>query len=170
MDYSGGIIITDWFANESIKNNSLKITIKFLSNEIRADGLDVIIYEKNCTPSKDCNINKIKGCEVEVKATFKDTVKTTLQVQVAEGLSQPLQTLGDNKIKTASFKIKSKFNNQLQSANLNSRQSCNQSSNLSSDLSSNLSSDLSSDLRLISHGEAIPLILMRLNLLKSSVN
>jgi hypothetical protein len=61
VDYSGGIIITDWFANESIKNNSLKITIKFLSNEIRADGLDVIIYEKNCTPSKDCNINKLKS-------------------------------------------------------------------------------------------------------------
>ena len=61
VDYSGGIIITDWFANEAIKNNSLKITIKFLSNEIRADGLDVIIYEKNCTPNKDCNINKLQS-------------------------------------------------------------------------------------------------------------
>ena len=61
VDYSGGIIITDWFANETIKNSSLKITVKFLSNEIRADGLDVIIYEKNCSPTNECLIKKLKS-------------------------------------------------------------------------------------------------------------
>ncbi|MEH6455459.1 MAG: hypothetical protein V7749_04000 [Cocleimonas sp.] len=84
-----------------------------------------------------CNVNNNQGCEVELKATFKDSVKTRLHIQVAEGISQPLQTLGDNEIKTASFKINSKFINQLQG----------------------------SDISLISESEPIPLILMRINFL-----
>ena len=49
VDYSGGIIITDWFADEnSTENEQIKITVKFLSNEIRADGLSVIIHKKIC--------------------------------------------------------------------------------------------------------------------------
>ena len=46
-DYGGGIIITDWFS-ENNSQDSIKITIKFLSNEIRADGLEIIIHEKKC--------------------------------------------------------------------------------------------------------------------------
>ena len=51
--YSGGILITDWFSgNANSEENSqrdLKITVRFLSNEIRADGLKVIIHEKICS-------------------------------------------------------------------------------------------------------------------------
>ena len=47
VDYSGGIIISDWFSDNS-DQDPLKITIRFLSNEIRADGLKVIIYRKVC--------------------------------------------------------------------------------------------------------------------------
>ena len=47
VDYSGGIIITEWFSENS-DQNSIKISIRFLSNEIRADGLKVIIYNKIC--------------------------------------------------------------------------------------------------------------------------
>ena len=47
VDYSGGIIITDWFS-ESSDQDPIKISVRFLSNEIRADGLKVIIYKKIC--------------------------------------------------------------------------------------------------------------------------
>ena len=47
VDYSGGIIITDWFSENS-EQDPIKITIRFLSTEIRADGLKVIIYKKIC--------------------------------------------------------------------------------------------------------------------------
>ena len=50
-----------------------------------------------------------KGCEVEVKFTFKDTLKTGLTIQVAEGHTKTLQTSGDQHIKTATFKLKSRF-------------------------------------------------------------
>ena len=41
-NYSGGIIITDWYTDNSNKE-SIKITIKFLSNEIESTSLDVQI-------------------------------------------------------------------------------------------------------------------------------
>ena len=47
VDYSGGIIITDWFS-EREDQDPIKITIRFLSNEIRADGIKVIIHKKIC--------------------------------------------------------------------------------------------------------------------------
>ena len=66
--YSGGILITDWFSgNTNNEENSslreLKITVRFLSNEIRADGIKIIIHEKVCSDQSkvDCNINKIES-------------------------------------------------------------------------------------------------------------
>ena len=61
VDYSGGIIITDWFTSEDTnQNESIKITVKFLSNEIRADGLDVLIYKKTCVSNNaNCNVKKV---------------------------------------------------------------------------------------------------------------
>ena len=58
VDYSGGVIITDWF-NESSDQDPIKITIRFLSNEVRADGLKVIIHKKICKKIDDCKIIKI---------------------------------------------------------------------------------------------------------------
>ena len=58
--YSGGIIITDWY-DEIDSKNSIKITIKFLSNEIRPDGLQVIVYKKNCKSFESCQSNKEDG-------------------------------------------------------------------------------------------------------------
>ena len=65
--YSGGIIITDWFSGnkDSQEENlrELKITVRFLSNEIRADGLKVIVHEKLCSSidRNDCQIKKIES-------------------------------------------------------------------------------------------------------------
>jgi hypothetical protein len=61
VDYAGGIIITDWF-NQGSSNEEVKITIRFLTNEIRSDALDVTIHKKICETNKNnCSINKIKS-------------------------------------------------------------------------------------------------------------
>ena len=60
VSYSGGIIITDWY-DEIDSKNSIKITIKFLSNEIRPDGLEVLVYKKNCKSFESCQSNKEDG-------------------------------------------------------------------------------------------------------------
>jgi len=64
--YSGGLIITDWFSGssgEGTNQRNLKITVNFLSNEVRADAIDVIIHEKICSVSdiNNCTINKIQS-------------------------------------------------------------------------------------------------------------
>jgi len=58
-NYSGGIIITDWYSENSSINETIKISIQFLSNEIRADGLTVKIYNKKCDNVQNCTITKI---------------------------------------------------------------------------------------------------------------
>ena len=60
VDYSGGIIITEWFSENS-DQNSVKISIRFLSNEIRADGLNVLIHKKICNDINVCSVSKIKS-------------------------------------------------------------------------------------------------------------
>jgi len=50
VDYGGGVIITDWYTEDNNKS-SLKIMVQFLSNEVRADGLKITVYNKNCEPS-----------------------------------------------------------------------------------------------------------------------
>ena len=62
VDYSGGIIITDWFSdNNSTIDEHLKIQIKFLSNEIRSDGIDVAVFKKKCDNSNKCQTSKIQS-------------------------------------------------------------------------------------------------------------
>ena len=58
VDYAGGIIVTDWFSNEN-SNEEIKITIRFLTNEIRSDAINVIIHKKICSAQSNCKITKI---------------------------------------------------------------------------------------------------------------
>ena len=61
-NYSGGILITDWYSDDNASNESIKITIRFLSNEIRADGLIVQIHKRSCNNNgNNCNITEIKN-------------------------------------------------------------------------------------------------------------
>ena len=59
-DYGGGIIITDWYS-ENNDDEAIKITVRFHSNEIRADGLDIIIHNKVCDKNNKCNVSKVDG-------------------------------------------------------------------------------------------------------------
>ena len=57
--YSGGIIITDWFNGGDNTNRELKITVRFLTNEIRSDALKVSVHEKICNENNRCTTNLI---------------------------------------------------------------------------------------------------------------
>ena len=60
-NYSGGVIITDWYSEQGNAEESIKITIRFLSNEVRADAIDVDIFYKKCIATNNCKINKQEG-------------------------------------------------------------------------------------------------------------
>ena len=59
VNYSGGIIISDWYSSEINSNESIKVSIRFLTNEIRSDALDINIFKRKCDSNfLNCNITK----------------------------------------------------------------------------------------------------------------
>ena len=60
-NYSGRIVVTDWYSDNQNLNESVKITVRFLSNEIRSDALDVKIFYRNCDSSSKCKIVEKDG-------------------------------------------------------------------------------------------------------------
>ena len=62
VNYSGGIIISDWYSSGQNSNESIKVSIRFLTNEIRSDALDVKVFNRKCDVSLlNCKIIKNDG-------------------------------------------------------------------------------------------------------------
>jgi|TARA_B110000438_G_scaffold233038_1_gene228962 hypothetical protein len=61
VDYSGGIITTDWYNEGTALDESLKITVRFLTNEIRSDGLKIIVHKKRCNVEQTCSVKKVSS-------------------------------------------------------------------------------------------------------------
>jgi len=58
-NYSGGIVVTDWYSENNSPNESVKISVRFLTNEIRSDALDINVFLKKCTQNlTNCSISK----------------------------------------------------------------------------------------------------------------
>ena len=96
-NYSGGIIITDWY-NEG-GDESVKITIRFLSNEIRVDALSIKVFTKKCGTSADCQIIENEGSlSFELrKNILKKAAIYAKQNKVKNFKEYPIVTPGDNK-------------------------------------------------------------------------
>ena len=60
VNYSGGILVTDWYSTES-GDDSIKISIRFLSNEIRSDALDIKVFSRSCKTQSNCIISEKPG-------------------------------------------------------------------------------------------------------------
>ena len=77
VDYSGGIITTDWYNEGTAADESIKITIRFLTNEIRSDGLKIIVHKKKCSIQQTCTVKKISSAlehELQVAILKKATI------------------------------------------------------------------------------------------------
>tara|TARA_B100001996_G_scaffold380136_1_gene367067 strand:+ start:296 stop:865 length:570 start_codon:yes stop_codon:yes gene_type:complete len=61
VDYSGGIITTDWYNEGTASDESIKITVRFLTNEIRSDGIRIIVHKKRCNVQQKCSVKKISS-------------------------------------------------------------------------------------------------------------
>ena len=61
VNYSGGIIVTDWYSDGKNLNEAVKISIRFLSNEVRADALDIKIFYKKCNQMASCEDTQKEG-------------------------------------------------------------------------------------------------------------
>tara|TARA_B110000285_G_scaffold205934_1_gene244073 strand:+ start:121 stop:579 length:459 start_codon:yes stop_codon:yes gene_type:complete len=61
VNYGGGIIVTDWYSTDQSSAESVKISIRFLSNEIRSDALDIKVFNKKCLTQTNCIISEKSG-------------------------------------------------------------------------------------------------------------
>jgi hypothetical protein len=99
--YSGGIIITDWFSNNKDKKE-IKITVRFLSNEIRAEGIEVTIHERICEQNNiNCKITKKKSkLETEIKIAI---LKKAARIQLEDSKKFKKDKKYKKKIGTAKY-------------------------------------------------------------------
>ena len=97
VDYSGGIIITDWYTEGTSSDEAIKITVRFLSNEIRADGLTIIIHKRICNKFQQCTIAKIKSTlEEEVKLAILKTATLLEKGKYEKKRKEHIKKYGDN--------------------------------------------------------------------------
>ena len=61
VNYGGGIIVTDWYSTDQNSNESIKISIRFLTNEVRSDALDIKVFNKKCITASKCVISEKAG-------------------------------------------------------------------------------------------------------------
>ena len=81
-DYGGGLIITDWYSDQGNSNDSIKISIRFLSNEIRADALKIKVFSKQCEITANCKVfqsnpkieNELKVAILKKAAKYKKDI------------------------------------------------------------------------------------------------
>ena len=72
-DYGGGIVITDWYSDSGEINESVKIMVQFLSNEIRADGLKVVVYDRICEN------NNLNNCQTQTnQSSLSEEIKLAI--------------------------------------------------------------------------------------------
>ena len=93
-DYGGGLIITDWYSDQGNSNDSIKISIRFLSNEIRADALKIKVFSKQCEITANCKISQSNPkIENELKvAILKKAAKYKKDI-VDSNPKRPLNTI-----------------------------------------------------------------------------
>ena len=97
--YSGGIIITEWFSaenNTESTNRELKLTVRFMSNEIRADAIQVLVFEKSCLQN-NCKTKKIKS---KLEGELKLAILKKAALLEKDDFKKFKETKGKNKGKT----------------------------------------------------------------------
>ncbi len=73
VDYSGGMIISDWYTDSTNKTDeSIKISIRFLSNEVRSDSLKIIVHKKTCSINQNCKVVLLDNSKIseELRSTI----------------------------------------------------------------------------------------------------
>ena len=81
VNYSGGIIITDWYSTDKNSNESIKISIRFLTNEIRSDALDIKVFNKKCITQLNCVTSEKEG---DIKNELKIKILKTATIYKAD--------------------------------------------------------------------------------------
>ena len=80
-DYSGGIIVYDWYSNKG-ENQSIKISVRFLSNELKSSSVVVAGHKKICDDLGKCFVEKLDNkFTEEIKESV---ISTARQIKIED--------------------------------------------------------------------------------------
>jgi hypothetical protein len=54
-DYSGGVIIYDWYSQSNNPKEQIKVSVQFLNNELRSDSIKITAHKKICETIERCS-------------------------------------------------------------------------------------------------------------------
>jgi len=75
-DYSGGVIVTDWYSEDLNSKEQIKIFVNFNSSELRSDSLNITAHKKICLTNENCKITKLQDSYVnEIKDSIINTAR-----------------------------------------------------------------------------------------------
>ena len=80
-DYSGGVIIYDWYSDKENSKEQIKIAVKFLNNELRADSIQITSHKKICGDDGKCTTKRVDD---KFSSDIKDSIITSARSQRIE--------------------------------------------------------------------------------------
>ena len=83
-DYSGGIIIYDWYSQTNNPKEQIKISVQFLNNELRSDSIKITAHKKICETVERCSNSTL---DQNFANSIKDSIITsarTLKIEEAK--------------------------------------------------------------------------------------
>ena len=107
VDYGGGVIITDWYSDDLNSNETIKIIVNFLSNEIRADGLKIKVYKKKCNQNQICQTQLLS-------TTIDNEIKLDIQHYKASSGTEYFISFETTKYLIGFLRLRLNDNNQLE--------------------------------------------------------
>ena len=76
-DYSGGIIVYDWYSQTNNPREQIKISVRFLSNELKSDSIKVIAHKKICDSAEKCSNSTL---DEKFSNTVKENIITSARL------------------------------------------------------------------------------------------
>jgi len=83
VDYSGGTIISDWYTDGSQNNESIKISVRFLSNEVRSNSLKVMVHKKQCQTNQNCKIRQMTN-SIIVQELHSSILRKAAEIEIEQ--------------------------------------------------------------------------------------
>jgi len=83
-DYSGGVIIYDWYSQSNNPKEQIKISVQFLNNELRSDSIKITAHKKICDNTDRCSNSTL---DQNFANSIKESIMTsarTLKIEEAK--------------------------------------------------------------------------------------
>lgn len=76
-DYSAGLIVTDWYSEQKLGKEQIKIQVSFLSNDLKSESIVVSSFKRICEPNGICTNSSVNE---SVNKEIKDSIITNARL------------------------------------------------------------------------------------------